>query len=123
MATLNQISLFLQSGGGVANAINKRYHTVDRNQRLSREQQQQQKQSHPRARVASTTIGSYTQYPPPSSSSSPRRSSRREATAAPAPTYGHSDNSDRSYREVVQLDFPPEIVVCLLCRLRDVILK
>jgi len=88
----------LQSGGGVANAINKRYHTVDRNQRLSREQQQQQKQSHPRARVASTTIGSYTQYPPPSSSSSPRRSSRREATAAPAPTYGHSDNSDRSYR-------------------------
>ena len=32
----------LQSGGGgVANAINKRYHTVDRNQRLSREQQQQ----------------------------------------------------------------------------------
>ena len=50
----------LQSGGGVANAINKRYHTVDRNQRLSREQQQ----SHPRARVASTTIGSYTQVRP-----------------------------------------------------------
>ena len=46
--------------------------------------------------MASTTIGSYTQYPPPSSSSSPRRGSRREAAAAPA--NGHSDNSDRSYR-------------------------
>jgi bisphosphoglycerate-independent phosphoglycerate mutase (AlkP superfamily) len=60
----------LQSGGGgVATAINKRYHTVDRNQRLSREQksstmQQQQKTNQQRTSTTSTSVNGYSQYPP-----------------------------------------------------------
>jgi hypothetical protein len=88
----------LQSGGGgVATAINKRYHTVDRNQRLSREQksstmQQQQKTNQQRTSTTSTSVNGYSQYPP-------GKPSGKENNGHHHPTQHQlSDNSDRSYR-------------------------